>query len=265
MRTSFVAGRRCGQGLLGMAFVCAVVLWAAQCGVAAEAKKAKAKAAKPAPDEKVEISPALSQAGLAARLALEGERRRSPILLLAAAEILGNLKEGEAQSEVAVEEPEQPEATDKTAVGLSLPQLIDKAVEYAKPDPKLSELVESRVEQLSTRGLVYDQGVDLPSLRTPLGTFKVIDAGVLGRGDTKRWTNVRFEGRRPAVVVVIGDGDGDLDLWVYDGNTGGLIGEDIDTTSECVVAWTPRYTGPFTIRVSNVGRFAERYVLLANW
>jgi hypothetical protein len=64
---------------------------------------------------------------------------------------------------------------------------------------------------------------------------------------------------------VIGDGDGDLDLWVHDENTGGLIGDDTDDTSECIVAWTPRYTGPFTIRIANVGAFAERYVVVVNW
>jgi hypothetical protein len=129
----------------------------------------------------------------------------------------------------------------------------------------LSALVESRVEQLSTRGLIYSQGVGRRTVTTDIGTFKVIDADVLGRGDAKRLGNVRFEGREPAVVVVIGDGDGDLDLWVYDENSGALIDSDTDGSSRCVAAWTPRYTGPFTVRVKNVGRYAESYIVLANW
>jgi hypothetical protein len=260
MRANFVSNRLRWQGIVTVAIPCAIVCWAASCGIAEEETKAKE-----APAVKVEVSPSVSQAGLAAKLAMEGEKRRSPVLLLAAAEILGNLKEGEAKSDVAQEKPENPQATDKQAIELNLRDLTDKAVEYAKNDPKLSALVESRVEQLSTRGLVYSQGAGLPSFKTPLGTFKLVDSGVLGRGDVKRLTNVRFEGGEPAVVLVIGDGDGDLDLWVHDENTGGLIGDDTDDTSECIVAWTPRYTGPFTIRIANVGAFAERYVVVVNW
>ena len=247
---------------LVVVFSCLAVLVTAQWGLAAENAKIEANVAQA---EKTAVSPAVSQAALAARLALEGEKRKSPILMLAAAEILGNLKEGQSKSEPKGAHEAKADESDKEAIEMDPRQLADKAVEYAKGDKELSEFVTSRLEQLSTRGLVYSQGAGLPSFKTPLGTFKLIDADVLSRGETTRLTNVRFEGGEPAVVLVIGDGDGDLDLWVYDENSGGLIKKDTDTTSECMASWTPRYTGPFTIRVKNVGSIAERYVVVVNW
>jgi hypothetical protein len=74
---------------------------------------------------------------------------------------------------------------------------------------------------------------------------------------------VRFEGGKPAMVVVRGDGDTDLDLYVYD-ETGRLVGQDVDPTDFCLVTWTPRWTGTFTIRVVNLGDVYNRYTIGTN-
>ncbi|MBR6592363.1 MAG: hypothetical protein IKK81_07075 [Prevotella sp.] len=75
--------------------------------------------------------------------------------------------------------------------------------------------------------------------------------------------NISFRGGELAMVVVIGDGDTDLDLYVYD-SYGNLIARDADYTDNCVVTWTPRWTGKFRIKIVNRGRVYNSYVLRTN-
>lgn len=75
--------------------------------------------------------------------------------------------------------------------------------------------------------------------------------------------NIRFRGLESAVVVLRGDGDTDLDLYVYDEN-GNLVARDDDYSDGCVAAWTPLYSGVFTIRVKNRGSVYNRYTLATN-
>jgi hypothetical protein len=49
----------------------------------------------------------------------------------------------------------------------------------------------------------------------------------------------------------------------YDENSN-LIGSDTDRTDDCVVRWNPRWTGPFQIKIKNLGRVYNRYVLISN-
>ena len=75
--------------------------------------------------------------------------------------------------------------------------------------------------------------------------------------------NVSFRGGELAMVIVVGDGDTDLDLYVYD-NNGNLIARDADYTDDCVVTWTPRWTGNFKIKIVNRGRVYNSYILRTN-
>ena len=204
---------------------------------------------------------AVSTATLAAQLALEGENRKSPLLLLAAAELLGDLKESRQGVTAEKKSEDKGAATDKKPVALEYAALIDRARQLAGKDAK----VQAVVDLYSSKGLTYQQGVAKETVIVEGQAYKVIDAGVIGAGETITLTNIVFNGDSPAALAIVGDGDGDLDLSVADGNTGGSIGLDDDTSSTCVVAWTPIYTGPFTARISNVGQIAERYVVLANW
>jgi hypothetical protein len=77
--------------------------------------------------------------------------------------------------------------------------------------------------------------------------------------DTDRFTAV-FQGGQTAIVVVKGDGDTDLDLYIFD-EYGNKITEDSDYTDECVVRFTPRWTGQFTIAVVNRGNVYNEYTL----
>lgn len=75
--------------------------------------------------------------------------------------------------------------------------------------------------------------------------------------------NLRFRGGERARVAVIGDGDTDLDLVVEDEN-GNVVAQDMDLTDNCVVEWTPRWTGTFHVRVINNGNLFNNYLLLTN-
>jgi hypothetical protein len=71
---------------------------------------------------------------------------------------------------------------------------------------------------------------------------------------------VAFYGGELARVRVIGDGDTDLDLYVLDEN-GHVIASDTGDTDICELVWQPLWTGPFTIRVVNLGGVYNRYVI----
>jgi hypothetical protein len=70
-----------------------------------------------------------------------------------------------------------------------------------------------------------------------------------------------FYGSEWARVGVVGDGDTILVLQVYD-DVGNLIEQDRGTS--CAVKWVPKWTGKFTIRISNLGLVHNNYVLLTN-
>ena len=74
---------------------------------------------------------------------------------------------------------------------------------------------------------------------------------------------ISFRGGESARITVAGDGDTDLDLYVYD-EFGNLVASDDDSTDYCVVGWTPRFTGPFTVRVVNRGGVYNQYRITTN-
>lgn len=214
----------------------------------------------------------MSVAIQAAQLALEGERRHSPMLLLAAAELAGEIKPG-TRAVAAVRGETSGKGDDK---GAPLPELkpkalVMRAIEHCGDDEALKSSIESLGARLLSgeRGIVYRQGKDLPKRKIGNTTFVIVNVKSghqrLDPGSEYKATNVIFEAKKKAQVVVVGDGDGDLDLWVYDENSGGMIGKDTDTTSVCEVIWTPIYEGPFRIVVKNVGSTWEKFYVLANW
>ena len=75
--------------------------------------------------------------------------------------------------------------------------------------------------------------------------------------------NLYFRGGEEAIVIVSGDGDTDLDLYVYDEN-GNLIDSDTDRSDDCIVSWTPKWSGYFKIKIKNLGDVYNRYVLVTN-
>jgi hypothetical protein len=219
-------------------------------------------------DEQTKAGSDLSLAATAAQLAIEGENRESPLLLLAAAEVVADLQQSR-RDPADVESSTTAADSDGRLPALDADALIARARELAKGDEALAAAVEAMIEGIesNSRGLVFRQGKDLETFELEGVVYKVINTqhSRLDPGDELTLENVVFEGGQPAQVLVIGDGDGDLDLWVYDGNTGNEIASDTDLTSVCVADWTTRYEGPFTIKVKNVGTVWERFYVLANW
>jgi hypothetical protein len=72
---------------------------------------------------------------------------------------------------------------------------------------------------------------------------------------------IRFHAGETAKIGVAGDGDTDLALAVYD-ESGNLIA--FHSGTECLVEWTPKWTGRFTIKVVNLGYVYNNYVLVTN-
>jgi hypothetical protein len=64
--------------------------------------------------------------------------------------------------------------------------------------------------------------------------------------------STNFYAGEMAIVGVAGDGYTDLELYVYD-EFGNLIACGTDSYDGCVVSWTPKWTGKFTIKVVNRG------------
>ncbi len=74
---------------------------------------------------------------------------------------------------------------------------------------------------------------------------------------------INFYGGQVARIGVVGDGDTDLDLYVYDQN-GHEIVRDTSPSSNCLVEFVPRWTGPFRVRVVNNGYVYSNYILMTN-
>jgi hypothetical protein len=127
--------------------------------------------------EQIHVGPGFSQAVLATQLALQGEKRKSPILLLAAAELVRDLKESGRPADKVQFEGKEPPASDKEPLTLSVAALADKAKIYAKGDKDLSALVEKRAEQLTSRGLNPTVGAKLPSIKIKDITYKILGGG----------------------------------------------------------------------------------------
>jgi hypothetical protein len=258
------------QSRISKIVLCAIVLAIVPAHVRAKEEKTNAAPQKGKPPA---AGVAFETACQAAALVLRGEANKSPMMLLAAAEMLMNLAPSQrdvsvVQAAVTGGDP----ADSKDALPKLEPDaLIARARELAKDDPELLKAVETAAAQLTdgSRAIEFHTGKNLPKHVIGGITYVVLNWEPqnqrLDPGYEYTVRNVVFEGKKPALVQVIGDGDGDLDLWVYDGNSGGLIGQDTDTTSICVVGWEPIYEGPFTIKVGNVGATWERFFVLANW
>jgi hypothetical protein len=81
-------------------------------------------------------------------------------------------------------------------------------------------------------------------------------------GETDVYT-MTFRGDEEAIIVAKGDLDTVLVLEVRD-EGGNLIAWDNDRRPPCVVRFTPRWTGRFTVRVINTGTVYNNYTIETN-
>lgn len=153
----------------------------------------------------------------------------------------------------AVGEGEEPEATaSSTATGEAsgaaptAASLFDEAVELAEGDPDITERI-SAARAVGSRGLAGG----------PVSWVRDISAM---SSVSYRMTPV---GGYVWNVIAAGDGDTDVDMEIFDQN-GNLVCRDISPWSRASCSITPAWTGPFTVRVSNLGGVWTRTLIMSN-
>lgn len=195
-----------------------------------------------------DVPAAAQQLELAGQLVRYGYQTKTALPLIQAVQIYKSLNIADASDG----RTKQAQGTE-VATGLTKTDLVNfdeeallaDATKFADGNKALNDLIKDA--KAATRGRVG-------------GPLRTTDRVLAGYTDT--WT-IRFRGGEPAYVVVSGDGDTDLDLYVYDEN-GNFITSDTDRTDDCVVAFNPRWTGTFYIKIKNLGRVYNRYVLVTN-
>jgi hypothetical protein len=223
----------------------------------------EARAEEKAAKEKPRVGPGFSQALLATQLALQGEKRKSPIMLLAAAELVRDLKESE-RSTKEVKFEGAGAAADKAPLSLSVAGLADKAKAYAKKDKDLSALVQKRAEQLTSRGVDPSVGEKLETVRYKDLAFKILGGGKISTSGSATVRNVPFEANKLAMIGAIGESSSsNLVVEVRDEN-GRKIENPPSVDSRSIIVWFPNQAQTVTITIYNNGG-DQRVVLLANW
>jgi hypothetical protein len=188
---------------------------------------------------------AVEDVALARRLAIVGEKARSPLALAAAAQIL-------------IDNPLIPMGEDGAAVGpgrMIRPRLLSAD----------SLLMEARILSGSDAALgSIITRLDAAARTVPRGT---------GTGPRQRYAkigggvrlvhNVAFLGMEPAVVYVSGDGGTRLELGIFD-SQGRLIASEVTKFGDCLVKWVPARSGRYRIEVANRSSTSDWYLLITN-
>lgn len=198
----------------------------------------------------------LNQAGDLVRYARETQ---SPVAMLAAVQMINRVKYQEASDRVGAKKTDQATTpargsqdakAQNPAVTYDTQKLLAEAKGWAKGNPQLLALITTEAGKHGASG----------TLGAAAGPIVHHDSVLARHYDDYAITFVAGELAR---VAVVGDGDTDLDLYIYDEN-GNLITSDTDYTDQCLVEFTPRWTGAFRVRVVNNGYVYNNYVLLTN-
>lgn len=224
-----------------------------------------------------EKAQAVESRALAAQLAAYGLQANDPVALIAAARITQTVTtqdqalEGKPE-EVAMRRKEvaetgstqgqaleqKPQEGDKKAEGpdkkagvdlQSIEFLLGKARELSGGDQTILALARRSELTGVRRGEIYG----------PSGHSSTINANTI-ETYYNQWT---FKAGESARMAVIGDSGTDLDCYLYDHN-GNLIFYDDDGSDQCFLAWTPLYTGSFSLKVVNNGNVHNRYTIIWN-
>jgi hypothetical protein len=200
----------------------------------------------------------LDQAGQLVRYARENE---SPIAMLTAVQIIRSVKVQEGSERLAKKQSEAQKDSDQAKEvkkGATAPptfdtqKLLAEARSWAKSDTHVKALIDTEASKAKSSSA--------GTLGATEGPVVHIDAVGPRRIDTY---TVTFRGGQVARVAAIGDGDTDLDLYIYDEN-GQEVVRDTDSSDNCVVQWTPKWTGEFRVKVVNLGYEANAYMLMTN-
>jgi hypothetical protein len=181
----------------------------------------------------------------AERLASYGDEKKDPLALILAARMKQEVGETPVEREKE-NKGEKGEATKSPKRDTSVQGLLERAKKLAQGRKDIVALADE-VGKSGTRGA--EGG--------PKATRTVVRART-----TDTFRPISFRGGEAAVVAISGDGDSDLDLYVYD-EFGNQICRAESRSDDEICRWNPRWTGPFTIRVRNLG-VANYYRLWTN-
>jgi hypothetical protein len=199
------------------------------------------------------ISPAavdVVNLALAGEMAAYGRDNQSPLSLSAAAEIIASIGVKEQALEKATEggeadgaetpSPAAAEETDARALFAEAAAMAKEQNNYA-----LAELIEKQA-------------------KASVGARQRI-GGALKHTDTVKANGadiytMKFNGQESAVVMANSPDGTDIDLEIYD-QTGDLVARDNAFNNRPMVTWTPRWTGPFKVRIKNNTDRSVKYVL----
>jgi hypothetical protein len=194
----------------------------------------------------------VSDVSLAFSLATYGRKNKSPVALLAAARILAKTPTEEAKQKPKTEKNKGAGDTEPVKTGKvrdnSPKALLAEALRMSKNDEHIANLA-ARVERLieDSRGAVGG-----PQVRTTTLPGNMNDT-----------YTVSFRGGEEARVAVVGSGNTTLDLYIYDQN-GNLVTSAVGPGDRCLCTWVPIWTGPFRVRVVNMGFQANTYSIAWN-
>jgi hypothetical protein len=195
------------------------------------------------------VSADLEALQTAHNLAKYGYRTESPSALIAAAEILAQVRTQPLGAEAEVSGAAAGEGAKTEKPDFSPVNLLADARKLAAGDTALlawADDVEA-IASVATRGAVG-------------GSRYQVDRVAAGATNTYK---LSFRNDGIAEIAVSGDGDTDLDLYVYD-SSGNLIGYDEGYSDDCYVRWQPKWTGAFTIVVKNHGGVYNQFEIATN-
>lgn len=202
----------------------------------------------PAEGSKVETPEAATMLQVAGQLVKYGYEQESALPLIQAIEIYQNVAGSASRSgqKESTTDAQGTDGTKQSKATFDVAKLLADATTFADGDENLLAIIDG-LKNGATRGATRNYATHYDSVNAR-------------STDTYR---ISFRGGERACVIVSGDGDTDLDLYVYDEN-GNLVGKDVDNTDDCVVVWNPRWTGPFTIKIKNLGNVYNRYAMMVN-
>jgi hypothetical protein len=184
---------------------------------------------------------------LAEDLIRYGRQHKSPEALITAAKILGTTAVEKRTDEPKLEKGEKDKT--KAQPRHSPKALLAEAKKMADGDAAVSAMADAVAKEIARKPLGAVGG--------PIKSLHVCPA--FGTQSFR----VTYRAGELAVCIMDGDGSTDLDIFIYDEN-GNLIASDVGLSDYARLTWVPRWTGPFVIRISNLGSRANAYYIITN-
>jgi hypothetical protein len=191
---------------------------------------------------------ALQDLELASRLIQYGRTNKNAESLLVAAQILHNTPSEKLKVTAAVNGEEKVAAPTKTD---NTPKALVAEAKKLSASPAVEALAKATLKILDEepRGRLGGPGID---------AFNIFP------NQTRTWNGITFVGGQTAVVDVDMNGVFGVMLLEVRDQFGNLVATDIIPGTYYNVRWTPAWTGPFTVRLTNLDGIAFNCVMRTN-